>query len=366
MSTPLPIRVDSRASIPLATQLSQQLSWLIASGALGEGDVLPPVQEIADQLAINFHTVRSAYKRLEAEGLISVSRGRRARVLRFDRTRARAGGGNSPSFSIGVVIPSFVPFYGEMLAGIEAAASVESTMVVVANAHEDPETALEYLDRFVAKGVDGIIIAAALIPVDAQLPSPGRPPIVFVDSPGAPGASVNFDLGTAQRLATGHLLGHGHTRIGYITPPPHIPNVSEKLDAHLEAIAEAGLERDEDLIGITADFTMEEGRQAAEHFLDMQQPPTAIAAAADSLALGAYHTITSKGLDIPNDIALVGADGSELGAIIRPALTTVSLPVREAGHRAFTTLAEIGESGESPSTLLGVELTVRDSCGHHS
>lgn len=365
MSTPLPIRVDPSAPIPLATQLAQQLSWLIASGELAEGDELPPAQEMADELDINFHTVRAAYKRLDADGLISVSRGRRARVLKFDRTKTPANRVHSPSFSVGVIIPAFVPFYGEMLGGIEGAAADESTMVMVANAHEDPQTALEYLDRFIAKGVDGIIIAAALIPQSAPLPPPGRPPLIYVDSPGAPGPSVEFDLKTAQRLATEHLLGHAHERIGYITPPTDIANVTLKWEGHLEALATQDISVDEELVVTTPDFRIESGREAAAQLLSLAEPPTAIAAASDSLALGAYHAITSRNLEIPGEVALIGNDGSELGAIIRPALSTVTVPARDAGRRAFETLREVGASNKVPKAVLGVELTIRDSCGDH-
>lgn len=365
MSTPLPIRIDPSAPVPLATQLAQQLSWLIVSGVLSEGDELPAAQEIADDIDINFHTVRAAYKSLATDGLISVTRGRRARVLSFDRTKIAASRADSPSFSVGVIIPAFVPFYGQMLRGIEAAAAEKSTMVMVANAHEDPNTALEYLDRFVAKGVDGIIVAAALIPPDAPLPPPGRPSLVYVDSPGAPGPSIEFALQKSQRLATGHLIEHGHDRIGYITPPTEIPNVTKKWEGHVEALTTEGIAVDEELVFVTPDFDMEAGREGADHLLSLRKPPSAIAAASDSLALGAYHEITSRDLRIPDDIALVGNDGSELGAIIRPALTTVTIPAQEAGQKAFETLGARVEGVHPPKLVLDVDLTVRDSCGEH-
>lgn len=365
MSTPLPIRVDPSAPVPLAAQLAQQLSWLIVSGVLKEGEELPAAQEMADELDVNFHTVRAAYKSLATDGLISVSRGRRARILRFDRTKTASSQADSPSFSIGVIIPAFVPFYGQMLRGIEAAAALKSTMVMVANAHEDPDTALEYLDRFIAKAVDGVIVAAALIPPEAPLPPPGRPSLVFIDSPGAPGPSIEFDLQKSQRLATGHLIEHGHERIGYITPPIEIPNVTKKWDGHVEALDTGGIPTDEELVVITQDFETESGRKAADQLLSLSEPPSAIAAASDSLALGAYHAIRSRQLEIPDDVALVGNDGSELGAIIRPALTTVTVPAQEAGRRAFETLGAVVTADEPRRTVLDVELTIRDSCGRH-
>jgi len=245
MSNAYEIRVDPKAAIPLATQLSQQFSWLIISGALDEGEELPPIQQLADELEINVHTVRAGYQQLAANQLVSLGRGRKARVLGFDRSKPRDSGGKVPSYSIGVIIPEFVSFYAPFLAGIEAEAATQPAMVFVANAREDETTALRYLDRLVAKGVDGIIVAAALVRPEATLPPPGQPPIVYVDAPGAPGPSVEFDLVESQHLATGHLIEHGHQRIGYITPPVALPNVAPKLTGHNKALEVGGIEPDQ-------------------------------------------------------------------------------------------------------------------------
>ena len=69
------IHLDPDSSIPLSHQLKQQLTWLIASGALASGDRLPPVRELAKDLSINLHTVRQAYLKLEAEGLVETRLG---------------------------------------------------------------------------------------------------------------------------------------------------------------------------------------------------------------------------------------------------------------------------------------------------
>ena len=142
MSNAYEIRVDTKAAIPLATQLSQQFYWLIISGALDEGDELPPIQHLADELGINVHTVRAGYQQLAANQLVSWGRGRKARVLGFDRSRPQDSGGKVPSYSIGVIIPEFVSFYAPLLAGIEAEAATQPAMVFVANAREDQPTAM--------------------------------------------------------------------------------------------------------------------------------------------------------------------------------------------------------------------------------
>lgn len=363
MSSSYRIRVDPDAAIPLATQLSQQFSWLIMSGALDEGDEMPPLQQLADELGINVHTVRASYQQLAANRLVTLSRGRKARVLGFDRSRPQGSEGKLPSYSIGVIIPEFVSFYAPLLAGIEAEAATQPAMVFVANAREDQTTAISYLDRLVAKGVDGIIVAAALVPTEATLPPPGQPPIVYVDAPGSPGPSVEFDLIGSQHLATGHLIEHGHQRIGYITPPVALPNVAPKLTGHNKALEGGGIEPNPQLVVETQDFEVSSGRHAAEKLLRLKEPPTAIAAASDALAFGTYQTARDHDVHIPDNLAVIGNDNTDVSALIDPALSTVTLPVEKAGRLAVKTIDEIRGGHQPTPVMLNVELVVRGSCG---
>lgn len=365
MSTPFPLRVDASANIPLVAQLSRQLSLLIAGGTLKAGDQLPAARSIAEDLGINQHTVRAAYGQLATDGLISLRRGRRGVVLAYDRTRVPSSAGDVPTFSIGVIIPDFVPFYAPLLDAIEGAVAESRALTFICNAREDRNTALDYLDRLVARRVDGIIVTAALLEPNTALPPQGRPAIVFVDSPGAPGPGVEFDLERSQFLATNHLIEHGHTRIGYLTPPVELPNVAPKLAGYRRAHEAAGLSLRDDLLAVAPTFEMASGRPATERLLAHPVRPSAISAANDALAIGAHSAITSRGLRIPEDVALIGNDDSEMAAIVRPALTSVALPVGEAGRRAVAMLNQITLGGfPDPATVvLDVDLVTRESCG---
>ncbi len=363
MSRPFHILVDHNSNMPLAGQISQQLTRLIVGGTLQEGDELPAIQELADELGVNLHTVRAGYQRLESQGLVSLGRGRRARVLTYDRTRWLDSSSQIPSHAIGVIIPEFIQAYAPFLAAIEAEAAQESALVFVANAHDDRKTADFVLDRLLAQGVDGIVVVADLLESDLDLPD-SRPPIVYVDAPGSPGTSIEFDLEHSQYLATSHLLQHGHNRIGYITPPIHLANVAPKLAGHSRALEEADIDPASQPITEVADFQIPSGRTAARELLEGEDSPTAITATSDELAVGTYQAARELGMRIPNDLAITSNDNSELSAIIDPGLTTVTLPLRQAGKLAVQSIRNFQNGTPGPERVtLNVELVIRNSCG---
>jgi LacI family transcriptional regulator len=363
MSRDLSIAIDNRAELSLAAQISQQIGWLITTETIQAGDELPSIQELADHLDVNVHTVRAGYQRLEAQGFVSLSRGRKARVLGFDRTRHAATASRVPSYTIGVVIPEFVQLYGPMLTAIEAAAARRPSLVFVATAHENPDTTLSYIDRLVSQGVDGIIVAAPLVDPETVFP-PDGPPIVSIDAPGSPGISIEFDLKQSQYLATRHLIEHGHTSIGYITPSVELRNIAAKLQGHNRALAEAGIEPARRYTVETDGFAIDAGKTAAHRILTMDDPPTAITATSDALAIGAYQAATHLGIHIPTDLAITSNDNSEFATIVDPELTTVAIPLERAGHLATQAIHDtLDNKGFPRRTVLDVDLVTRASCG---
>src|SRR5260221_10380508 len=98
------LTLDADSKITLALQLSQQLTWLVASGQLKAGERLPPVRELAQQLDINLHTVRAAYHKLEADGLVTMRQGTGTLVRLFDSVRFTQLTNRTRSYTFGLVI----------------------------------------------------------------------------------------------------------------------------------------------------------------------------------------------------------------------------------------------------------------------
>ncbi len=357
-----------------ANQLKQQITWLIANGKLKAGDQLPPVQVLADQLGINLHTVRHAYQKLAADGLVESRQGRGTHVMPFDPVRLAQVAGSIRSHTIGVIVPSWTnPFYHALLQGIEEVAEAEQALLFLCNTHDDPNAALRDFARLAAKQVDGILIAAydichhlqPSIHKESQLTDGGNLPFVTVDWPGCSGYSVLIDLKMAGYLATRHLVEHGHRRVGLITSAQDAENVTPVNSGYEQALKESGITVDPTLVARAPGFDMISGAEGARKLLAQKEPPTAIFAIADMLALGAMQAIKQAGLRIPDEIALVGFNDIPTAALVEPALTTVAAPAVQLGREAMKML-QILIAGERPpqrQLTLPTSLILRESCG---
>ncbi|MFG2191726.1 LacI family DNA-binding transcriptional regulator [Streptomyces sp. NPDC048639] len=166
----------------------------------------------------------------------------------------------------------------------------------------------------------------------------GRPPLTAL--PGAegvdPAAAVTlaFDnRGGAQRL-TGHLLALGHRTIGYVAGPVGRSTTRHRLEGHLAALTAAGIAEDQAKLTVHGSYDRESGYDAALELLRRRPDLTAIAAANDSIALGVCAAVRDSGLRIPEDVSVAGFDDLPFSVDTVPALTTVRLPLHDAGARA--------------------------------
>lgn len=162
------------------------------------------------------------------------------------------------------------------------------------------------------------------------------------DSQGKLPSIVPDERGGGRR-ATERLLAAGHRRIGFINLDPDIPAAVGRLEGYREALEEAGVALDPELI-VAGHATADGGYDAACELLDRtgKDRPTALFCANDRMAMGAYDAIKERGLAIPQDIAVIGFDNQELiAAYLRPKLTTVALPFEEMGALGVQTLASL-------------------------
>jgi LacI family purine nucleotide synthesis repressor len=369
------LHVDPDLPATLAQQLREQVTWLICSGDAPVGAPLPSVRDLAGDLGINLHTVRSAYRKLEADGLVETRQGRATRVAAFDPRRLWPAEAAARSHAVGVVLPTLAnPFYVALLDGIEEMARASGTLLFVGTTHDDQSVALRTVAQLSAKGVDGLIVVSheashLLVGADGQLSRGALSlPLVVVDRPGVAGHTVEADLEAAGLQATRHLVEHGHRAIGLITVGEHLSNTVPLETGYRRALGEAGLPLLDRLVARVRGFDVAAGREGATRLLAGDRRPTAIVAIADLLAIGALHAARGLGLRVPDDIALVGVDDIPLADVLDPPLTTVALPASDMGKEAMRTLDLVLAGGvvQPRKVMLETNLVIRESCGPHT
>lgn len=353
---------------PLAVQIQEQLTWLIASGQLQPGDCLPSVRALARQLSVNMHTVRSAYRKLENRGLVETRQGAGTRILPYDPQRFLHSTNLIRSNMLGVILPDINnPFYGQIVRGIESVARPKDYLLLVCNTHDEPDETLRYFQKLAEKKVDGILCVSYSLeehlPGDDQ--APRALPIVTVDWEQKTANTVTSDLESGVFQAVRHLVEHGHRRIGLISYAIDIPCVAQMKAGYRRALQSSGLAVDPALAVGVHGFLASAGEEGARQLFEQAHPPTAIVATSDMMAIGALRAIKFSGRRVPQDIALVGMNDIPHADLIDPPLTTIHEPAYEMGREAMQMLDCLveGQLPPSPTICLPTSLVLRRSCG---
>jgi DNA-binding LacI/PurR family transcriptional regulator len=223
-----------------------------------------------------------------------------------------------------------------------------------------------YLNLARSRQIDGIVLSGPRSDDRqlAELVDSGFPVVLLGQLPGTDACFVDVDNRATARMAVEHLIELGHRRIGCITNAPLMyTGATDRLFGYLDALAAHDLPKDERLVRY-GDFDYESGRRAARALLsELEDPPTAIFAASDVVAIGAIREIQELGHRIPQDVAVVGFDDIPMARYLTPPLTTARLPATQLGRRAGEVLLDCirGSSLTQHQVLLNTELVVRQS-----
>jgi LacI family transcriptional regulator len=202
-------------------------------------------------------------------------------------------------------------------------------------------------------------------PEVARLVEAGIPLIgVDLDVAGAKATHVASDNVGGARLAVRHLHALGHRRIATIAGPRDSKPGSDRMVGFRAELQAVGLESRPEYEQV-GDWYSESGEQAMQALLALPEPPTAVFAAADLMAVGAMKAVREASLSVPKDVAVVGFDDIQLASLLEPSLTTIRQDKVGLGGAAARALLEQIENPElTPAALtLPVELIVRASCG---
>lgn len=252
------------------------------------------------------------------------------------------------------------PFYSEIAEAVQQEAESRGYNVYITSTGASSQAS----DLFMRKRMDGVVLAGqadqALL---ARLHTQGMPIVLVnnrIDLTDVPSITSNDYSGTV--LAIEHLIDKGHKRIGLLAGNLFRYVSTSRKQAYTDTMIRNGLTIDERYV-CSVEATQEAARLCTEQLLDLTDPPTALFCMNDRIAIGAMKAALRRGLRVPDDLAVVGYDGSSICTVIEPELTTVCVNTEAMGRQSAKMLIKLieGKTPKEMQIVLQPRLIVRGS-----
>lgn len=330
----------------------------------------PTMKDVAERAGVSLSTVSYV---LNDSGPVAADR--KARVLEAVRAlgylpnEAARNLKRRSVATIGLVVPDLVNQYFAMIAeGVEQAAAEKDVLVVFCTPEATGEGESWNSRLLRSQRLDGLIyLSGANTRMEALVELIQVGPVVLVDEK-LPGFSLPCVVSQNRRGAreiAAHLTSLGHERFAIIGGPPELWTAEQRLSGYREAIAAAGLDPDAVPLFV-GDYQMASGERLAAEALSRPaaERPTALICANDQMAIGALSYCRRAGLQVPEDVSVVGFDDLPIASLLTPSLTTVRQPARELGMEAVKLLLSLVDGAEPSSPPPSpVSLKIRESTG---
>jgi len=268
---------------------------------------------------------------------------------------------------VGVTTPMFHgDYFSALLTGITDALDEQDLQAVLCPTFHLQRHEAGVMDRLVRTKTDGAIL---VLPSESseELQKLKQNGFRFVVADEGYRLTGEFPIVTSANMAaaieaTEHLLELGHRRIGLIKGIPAFVATEERASGYRAALTEAGVPLDPRL-EVWGEFDTIQGRAAAASLFELAEPPTAIFACNDEMAVGVLQEARARGIRVPEDLSVVGFDDSTIARIALPAITTVRQPLEEIGRMAANLLTRMieGQKVDPVRLEMGARLVVRDS-----
>jgi DNA-binding LacI/PurR family transcriptional regulator len=273
----------------------------------------------------------------------------------------------SSTMLLGLIVRDITdPFFAGAVEAVSAAASRRGYNVVLGHAHARADEAIALWAVLEARHCDAILLLGDMRDQPRLLDdlAGARVPVVALWQGSRPAdvASVSVDNAGGIRAVLDHVTGLGHRRIAFVGGR-QLGDIEERADAYAEYLAAIGEPvRDGYVQHGPNEFA---GGVAALHrLLELPEPPTAVAASTDVLAIGALHAAHERGLRVPDELSISGFDDIPVAAFSNPSLTTMRMPVREMVDLAVRRVLDDGDLNvRTPPAVLQPSLVVRASTG---
>ncbi|MET0781116.1 MAG: LacI family DNA-binding transcriptional regulator [Microbacterium sp.] len=247
---------------------------------------------------------------------------------------------------IGVLVADFEPFSAEILKGVgQALSDSRYDLLAYSGSHGTAEGwERRSLSRLSGTLIDGaIMVTPTVVNVSTDVP------LVAIDPHAGPAdlPTVECDSFGGALQATRHLIELGHSRIGFIAGRTDLRSSIARDAGYRRALVNAGLPVDPALVG-SGSYRQDAVRVAALEMLSRLDRPTAIFAANDISALEIMKVAAELGLDVPQDLSIIGFDDVPEASAATPALSTVRQPMQTLGAEAARMLLSLMQ-GETPA-----------------
>lgn len=263
-----------------------------------------------------------------------------------------------------VLIPSIAnPFYADIIKGIEDTAIKKGYNILLCETGSNPEREEIYFNLVRNRLADGVISMDPAVNKVRLNELAEKYPIVQCSEydRSGPISYVTIDSQLAAYQAVKYLIQIGHKKIALINSDKKYLYARDRYKGYVCALSEHHLPINKDWVFNVENVSFEDGQQAMRRLLKNEDRPTAVFTVSDVLAIGALKEINLKGLQVPEDIALVGFDNISFSNMLNPALTTISQPMYRLGSVSTSMLINKINGIEVENAILSHELIVRAS-----
>ena len=272
------------------------------------------------------------------------------------------------SGTVGAVFPTIDnAIFAQAIAALQQRLADAGLQLLIATSGYDLQTEARQAMNLVTRGADALVLCG-----NGQSPQllqflRGRelPTVHAMSFPAPPGlVCVGFDNARAIGQAVRYLLDLGHRRIAMLAGvAAHNDRAAARIAGVRLALQQAGLALSAQHL-VERDYGLAPARDGFRTLMAARPAPTAVLCGNDVLAFGALLEAQAMGLQVPQDLSIIGFDDLEMARHIRPALTTLHVPTQQLWHTvADRIIAALGQQPVPPTTEVDVQLVVRDSTG---
>lgn len=327
------------------------------------------MEDIAEQAEVSINTVsRALNDKPDINDQTKKEILRIADELNYQPNRFAQGLRSSKTSTLGVIVADILnPFFSALLKGIEKAAREEGYSIIVQDTDENYENEQSAVQTTMSEQVDGLLITPTqtnqgtimdLKQSDLPFVLLGR----YFDNLDT--HYVVTDDVQGAKSATNHLIEKGHERIAMVNGPTHISSSRERLQGYLSTMKEHELPVRNSFV-LENNVTIEDGYETGKTVISSTPRPSAVLCYSDFVAIGIIKAAREAGLKIPDELAVVGYDDVFFSTCLEVPLTTVRIPKKKLGKRAFHVLKALidgeGDNSNLQQLKLDTELITRQS-----